>query len=106
MTDALEVAPIWADGIRVDDGFLLETKFIGHADASPLVPGSTAPDYVREATLVRVADELMRYRAVIVDPTQPPRALEIIVSDPRAIPLLDEMMHELDVPGRVVHRAP
>jgi hypothetical protein len=104
--EALTTVPIWADGIREEDGFLLETKFVGVADASPLVPGSSAPDHVREATLIRVADELLRYRAVIVDPSQPPRGLEIIVSDERAVPLLDEMMGELDVPGRVVYRAP
>jgi hypothetical protein len=100
----MQGAPIWADGFRPEDAYILEALYIGDPDASPLVPGSSAPDHVRVATLARLADMLLRYRRSIIDPTQPPRGVELIVSEERALPLLEQLMEGVDVPGHAVYR--
>jgi len=93
---------IWADGIRVKDGFLLECKFIIKADRSPFIEGSQIPDFIREKIVNRVADEFFRYAAVINDPNTPINALEVIINESSAAPFFQKLLRRYRIPGRVV----
>ena len=95
---------IWVDGIRAEDGFLLEAKFIDKPERSPFVSGSQIPDFIRQRIIVRVEDEFYRYGAVINDPNTPVRGLEVITNEPRAVPLFQELLNRFNVPGRVALR--
>jgi len=79
---------VWADGARMDSARLVEVKHIGAADNSPFVPGSKCDDYVRTMIQDEVAEEFSRYATVINDPHSPAVALEVVLNDRRAAPLL------------------
>jgi hypothetical protein len=95
---------IWADGIRVADGFLLECKFIVHPDRSPFIENSQIPNFIRQKIVNRIADEFFRYAAVINDPNTPIKALEVIINEPSAIPFFQKLLQRYKIPGRVFYQ--
>ena len=97
-------AKINADGFRISDAFALEAKHVGSSDSSPFVPGSKAPDFLRERVLADVRGELERYRDVALSGETPMRGLEVITNDPRAVPQLEALIEETGAPARVVVR--
>jgi hypothetical protein len=68
---------IWADGIRLEEGLLLECKFITKLNKSPFVSVSQIPDFIRDDIIADVKDEFSRYAAVIDDPHTPVIGLEV-----------------------------
>jgi hypothetical protein len=95
---------IWADGIRVEEGFLLECKFIVQPDRSPFIEDSQIPNFIREKIVTRVADEFVRYAAVINDPNTPIIGLEVIINEPSAAPFFQELLQRYKIPGRVFYK--
>jgi len=95
---------IWADGIRVEDGFLLECKFIVLPGRSPFIEDSHIPNFIREKIVNRVAEEFFRYAAVINDPNTPINALEVIINEPNAAPFFQELLRQYKIPGRVLYK--
>jgi hypothetical protein len=93
-----------ADGFRPSDALALEAKHVGSPDASPYVPGSKAPEFIRTRVMDGVRDELERYRDIALSPDTPMRGVEVVTNDPRAVANLEALMRELGVPGRVVVR--
>ncbi|MCP9490704.1 MAG: hypothetical protein MSC31_12615 [Solirubrobacteraceae bacterium MAG38_C4-C5] len=93
-----------ADGFRETDGSALEVKHVGSPDRSPYVPGSGAPDFIRQKALADMDSEMARYRQVIEDGSNPVRGLEVITNDRRAVPQFEEMLRKHEIPGRVVVR--
>ena len=98
------------DGLRgtllgiVAHALALEAKHVGSSDSSPFVPGSKAPDFLRERVLADVRDELERYRDVALSGETPVRGVEVITNDPRAVPTLQELIDETGAPARVIVR--
>jgi hypothetical protein len=97
-------AKINADGFRTSDALALEAKHVGSSDSSPFVPGSKAPDFLRERVLDGVRSELERYRDVALSGETPMRGVEVITNDPRAVPQLQALIDETGAPARVVVR--
>jgi uncharacterized protein YukE len=97
-------AKINADGFRTSDALALEAKHVGSSDSSPFVPGSKAPDFLRDRVLADVRDELERYRDVALSGETPMRGVEVITNDPRAVPTLQQLIDETGAPARVVVR--
>jgi len=95
---------IWADGIRVEDGFLLECKFIVLPGRSPFIEDSQIPNFIRKKIVNRVAEEFFRYAAVINDPNTPINALEVIINEPSAAPFFQELLQRYKIPGRVFYK--
>ena len=93
---------IWADGIRVTDGFLLECKFIGKPKKSPFIEGSQIPQFIRDDIVADVEDEFCRYAAVINDPHTPVVGLEVIINEPKSIRFFQELLNQYQIPGHVV----
>ncbi|OQW92576.1 MAG: hypothetical protein BWK78_01290 [Thiotrichaceae bacterium IS1] len=93
---------IWADGLRLTDGFLLECKFIDQPDRSPFVADSQIPDFIRQRIVTQVADEWYRYAAVINDSQTPVMGLEVITNEPRAVPFFQDLLDRYGMNGRVV----
>jgi hypothetical protein len=100
----LDDKQIWGDGFRTEDGSALEAKFIEKPGQSPFVEGSKTPEFIRQKILRDVTDEVVRYGAVVKDPSTPVRALEIVTNNPDAAQVLARIMQEQGVPGRVVVR--
>ena len=71
---------------------ILEAKHVGKPGRSPFVPGSAAPDFIRQGILDQVDDELRRMGKILDDPSNPFDAVEVITNDPRAAELFGEMM--------------
>ncbi len=95
---------IWADGIRAEDGFLLECKFIVQPDRSPFIEDSQIPKFIREKIVNSVTDEFVRYAAIINDPNTPINALEVIINNPSAAAFFQELLQQYQIPGRVVYK--
>jgi hypothetical protein len=93
---------IWADGIRLEEGFLLECKFIAKLDRSPFVEGSQIPHFIRDDIIADVKNEFSRYAAVINDPHTPVIGLEVIINEPRAVPFFQDLLNQYQIPGHVV----
>lgn len=95
---------VWADGVRREDGYLLDAKHVGDPGRSPFVSGSAAFEPVRRKLAAEVGDEVRRYAAVVNDPANPARGLEIVTNDGRAVPFFEGLLREHGCPGRVVVR--
>jgi hypothetical protein len=93
---------VWADGIRHSDGYLIETKFVSNPSASPYVPGSSCPAFVRDEVLKELHSELSRYARIFQVPGTPARGLEIITNDPRSAELFRGLLRQYGIPGQVV----
>jgi len=93
---------IWADGIRVTDGFLLECKFIGKPKKSPFVKGSQIPPFIRDDIIADIENEFFRYAAVINDPHTPVIGLEVIINEPQSTHFFQEMLNRYQIPGHVI----
>jgi restriction endonuclease fold toxin 2 of polymorphic toxin system len=91
-----------ADGARVSDAHLLETKHIGSPDSSPYIPGSRCPECVRNMIRQSLVDQFLRYAIIIRDPATPAVGLEVITNDERAIIFFETLLRETSTPGRVV----
>jgi hypothetical protein len=92
---------IWADGANLENGLAQEAKHIAKPDKSPYVPGSSAPQFLRERAMREFDDELIRYRAVIEDSRTPVRGLEIVTNNQQAADEFLRRMKALNVPGHV-----
>jgi hypothetical protein len=93
---------VWADGIRSDDGFALDTKHVGNPKQSPFIEGSKTPDFVRENTYKQIDDEFRRYGAVINDAKTPIQGLEVITNHADAVIYFEKLMLKHNIPGRVI----
>ncbi|MDA0140187.1 restriction endonuclease fold toxin-2 domain-containing protein [Solirubrobacter deserti] len=93
-----------ADGYRAADGSALEAKHVGSADRSPYVPDSNAPQFLKDKTRRLTEGEIERYAAIVRDPGNPVRSLEVITNDPRAVPYFEEILAKYDLPSRVIVR--
>jgi hypothetical protein len=93
-----------ADGFRTFDATALEAKHVGSQTRSPFVPGSEAPDFVRNAARVEIEKELQRYKVIVDSTATPVRGLEIVTNDARAVPYFRELLDKYDMVGRVVVR--
>lgn len=89
---------IFADGI--DGSTLLDAKYAS-GDSSPYIPGSKAPDFIREQVANDLDDEMRRYAAVIGDPASGFTGLQDITNDSRAVPYLQSFMDKYGVPGSI-----
>ena len=99
---------IWADGLRVNASTntvtALEAKFVGDIDRSPYIPGSNAPDFLRDRVLISLNDELTRYASAINDVNNPVKELEMITNNVDAAAYFRGLMQQHSIPGRVVVR--
>jgi hypothetical protein len=93
---------IWADGVRFEDGYLIETKWVGQPTRSPYVPGSSFPEDIRPMALEDVEKGFERYAAILHDPSTPVVGLEVITNSREAVPYFRSLMERFRIPGRVV----
>jgi hypothetical protein len=91
-----------ADGFREFDATALEAKHVGSQTRSPFVPGSDAPEFVRNAARLEIEKELQRYKVIIDSSATPVRGLEIVTNDARAVPYFEQLLDKYDMVGRVV----
>lgn len=77
---------IWADGIDLQSGELLEAKYIENPNNSPYISGSRIPPFIRAKVVSDVENEFRRYAAVINDPNTPVVGLRLIVNIEEAVP--------------------
>lgn len=96
---------IWTDGIRPDDGHLLEAKHVADVRRSPYVEDSAVPPFVRQAIRKELDEEFRRYAAVIADPDNSFEGLEVITNADEAVPFFQDLLARHSIPGRVVVRA-
>jgi pimeloyl-ACP methyl ester carboxylesterase len=96
--------PVWADGYRTSEGFIQDAKHVKDPDYSPYVHDSTYNPAKRAKIDARLDGEMERYAAVIRDPGNPARAVEIITNHERAVKFFEDLLAKHDVPGRVVVR--
>ena len=81
-----------------------ESKFVINAKSSPFIPGSSAPDFIRQKIVGVVDDEFARMAKIIADPSNPLRDVEVIVSDPAANPFFIDLMKKHGLNGRIINR--
>jgi hypothetical protein len=93
---------VWADGARISDAHLLDTKYVGKPGTSPFIEGSACDEGIRQIIRTEEAKQFSRYAAVISDPATPAVGLEVIVNDARALPFFESLLAEFGIPGRVV----
>lgn len=93
---------IWADGINLKTGELLEAKFIENPTKSPYISTSTVPPFIRTKIVKEVENELRRYAAVINDPETPVVGLQVIVNLEKAVPFFANLLSKFNLPGSVV----
>ncbi len=96
---------IWVDGIRYDDGYLLDAKYVEKPERSPFIDGSNCPDFIRESVKEEVDEEFRRYGAVVNDESNPVQGLEVITNEEQAAPYFADLMGQHNVPGHVVVRS-
>jgi len=96
---------IWVDGIRYNDGYLLDAKYVEKPERSPFIDGSNCPDFIRESVKEEVDEEFRRYGAVINDESNPVQGLEVITNEEQAAPYFADLMDQHNVPGHVVVRS-
>jgi hypothetical protein len=94
----------WAGGFRVADATLLLARWGGGEEVNPYVVGSHVPEPARRRILADLDEEVARLGRVIADASIPPRGLEIITDNPRAVRTLEDSLQRNSVPGRVVVR--
>ena len=95
-------AQFWADGVV--GATIQESKFVINAKSSPFIPGSSAPDFIRQKIVGVVDDEFARMAKIIADPSNPLRDVEVIVSDPAANPFFIDLMKKHGLNGRIINR--
>jgi len=93
---------IWADGVDLEKGELLEAKYIKNPADSPYISTSKCPDFIRKKAIREVENEFRRYEAVIHDPATPVHSLQVIVNIEEAIPFFTDLLNKFNIPGSVV----
>ncbi|MFF5160042.1 DUF6531 domain-containing protein [Streptomyces sp. NPDC000348] len=93
---------VWADGIDSNTAELLDAKHVGKPKASPFIPTSGMPPFIRDKIVADLDDEFRRYGAVINDPNTPVTGLRVITNHSDAVPFFQGLMQQHGVPGRVV----
>jgi hypothetical protein len=93
---------IWADGIDLHTGQLLEAKFIEHPANSPYVSNSNIPPFIRAKIIGEVENEFRRYGLIINDKNTPFMGLRVIVNRPEALPFFTELLTRFNISGLVV----
>jgi hypothetical protein len=93
---------IWADGIDLQSGELLEAKYIENFNNSPYISGSRIPPFIRAKAVGDVENEFRRYAAVINDPNTPVVGLRVIVNIKEAIPFFESLLQQFNIPSRIV----
>ena len=93
-------------GTSIDiDGYrgttMQDAKFIGNAEQSPYVSQSDVPSFLREKIFLEQNYEIQRYGAIIADPTNPFKRLEILTNEQKAVPYFSEMLKANNIPGKV-----
>ena len=95
---------VWADGARIHEARLVETKFVDVPEKSPFIPDSKCNENVRRWVHQELFEEFRRYAAVISDPGTPAVALKVITNEARAVPFLESLLRSFDIPGEVLVR--
>ena len=95
---------IWADGLDRSTGSVLEAKHIGNPGASPYIPGSSAPQFIRDQIIGQFRDELRRYADIIADPNSPLTKLDVITNNQAAKEFIENLLREYNIPGEVIIR--
>jgi hypothetical protein len=80
---------------------ILEAKYVGRANDSPYVPGSSCPEPVRGKILAKTRDELRRVRAIIESDSTPFKSMEIVTNSAKAKKLFESLLKEMGVSGTV-----
>lgn len=93
---------IWADGIDLQSGELLEAKYIENPNNSPYISGSRIPPFIRAKAVSDVENEFRRYAAVINDPNTPVVGLRVIVNIEEAVPFFENLLQQFNIPSRIV----
>jgi hypothetical protein len=94
-------AELWADGVNSEEGLLQEAKFASNPDNSPYVPGSAAGAEVTNGIEIRLDDQLEKYAAIVNDPTNPIRGLQMITNNEGTAQWLAQKMAQHGIPGYV-----
>jgi uncharacterized protein YukE len=95
-----------ADGLRPQDGAVIETKYVGQQDScrSPLRIGNTdnVPDFIYQEQLDSANSEVERYGSAIDDPRNHGLVthLELDTNDTKAAAYLEAIRLAHDVPGQ------
>ena len=98
-------AKIWADGINLQAGELLEAKFIEKPNSSPFISGSQIPPFIRAKIINEIENEFRRYAAIINDTDTPVVGLQVIVNLEEAVPFFEGLIQQFNLPGSVVVRS-
>ena len=80
----------------------MEAKYIGNPEASPYIPGSTAPQFIRDQIIGQFRDELKRYGDIIADPNNPLTKLDVIINNQGAKEFIESLLREFNIPGQVI----
>jgi hypothetical protein len=77
---------VWADGFRPADGAIIESKYVGDSNKTCFTPNNEndRPQFLYDKILAQQSDEISRYGAVIQDPANQARFVEIETNDPIA----------------------
>lgn len=93
---------IWADGVDRNTGKVLESKFIGNPSTSPFIPGSSAPQFLRDKITNEIRGEFQRYADIIKNADTPMTQLEVITNNPAATEFFEKLLREFDIPATVI----
>ncbi|MET8763573.1 polymorphic toxin-type HINT domain-containing protein [Lentzea sp. NPDC004782] len=94
---------ILADGLDdLDPSIMIDTKFVGNLGRSPYVPGSKAPDFIRDQVHKQQVDEMQRYAAIINDPNSPFTGLRVVTNEEASAAYFAGLMQQYNVPGVVL----
>lgn len=94
-------AEVWADGVNNEEGLLQEAKFASNPYNSPYVPGSGADAEVRDLVEARLDAQLQKYAAIVNDPYNPIRGLQMITNNEGTAQWLAQKMGQHGIPGYV-----
>lgn len=92
----------WADGLSLEDGYILDTKRIDNPKRSPYIEGSDFPKKVRAKLEAQELQQLRKYGAAVLDPSKPPVGIRIITNDPQAVPFFQALLSRAGIPGQVI----
>jgi hypothetical protein len=92
---------VWGDGINYEEALLQEAKYASNPYNSPAVPGSAAGESAQGGYLRNLQDQLERYAAIVQDPNNPIRGLQMLTNNNDTAALLQEQMAAAGIPGRV-----
>lgn len=95
---------VWADGPRMRNARLVETKFVDAPERSPFIPDSKCDPKIRQWIQQELVEEFRRYAAVIADPQTPAVALEVVTNDARAAAFFESLLRSFGIPGEVLIR--